>query len=189
MPHSLPFDTPLFACWLTSDDSVQQLGIAQYLVKPVNGAMLLEAVRSLPSPARTVMVADDEPDLLQLFTRILAGAPENYRVIGASNGVEALALLRESQPDVLILDLLMPQMSGFDLLKERAADPALRAIPVIVVSSRDPSSQPIVSNQLFVARGSGLSMRDLLDSIEALTQVLTPAPPHERPTQPAAPGA
>jgi signal transduction histidine kinase/CheY-like chemotaxis protein len=181
---ALPYDTPVFACWLTSDDSVQQLGIAHYLVKPVSGAELLEAVRSLPSPIRTVMIADDEPDLLRLFTRILAGAPEQYRVISASDGIEALMLLRESHPDVLILDLLMPHMSGFDLLKDKQADPSIRDIPVIVVSSRDPSSQPIVSNKLVVARGGGLSMRNLLDSIEALTGVLTPAAPDRRSTPP-----
>jgi signal transduction histidine kinase/CheY-like chemotaxis protein len=185
---ALPYDTPVFACWLTSDDSVHQLGIAHYLVKPVSGADLLEAVRTLSSPIRTVMVADDEPDLLRLFTRILAGAPEQYRVISASDGIEALMLLRESHPDVLILDLLMPHMSGFDLLKEKQADPSIRNIPVIVVSSRDPSSQPIVSNKLVVARSGGLSMRNLLDSIEALTGVLTPAAPDRRSTPPALSG-
>lgn len=189
IPHDLPYDTPLFACWLTNDDSVHQLGIVRYLVKPVNGTTLLDAVRSLSKPVQTIMVADDEPDLLRLFTRILASAPENYRVINASNGLEALTLLRESQPDVLILDLLMPQMSGFDLLKEKEVDPTISAIPVIVVSSRDPSSQPIVSNQLLVARSGGLSMRDLLDSIESLTEVLAPATPRERLARSAAPAA
>ncbi len=181
----LPYDTPVFACWLTSDDSVHQLGIARYLVKPVGGAALLDAVRALPSPSRTVMVADDEPDLLRLFTRTLASAPEQYRVISAADGVEALTLLRESKPDALILDLLMPHMSGFELLKAKAADDSIRDIPVIVVSSRDPSSQPIVSNQLVVARRGGLSMRSLLDSIEALTRVLTPVAPDRRSAPPA----
>ncbi len=181
---ALPYDTPVFACWLTSDDSIHQLGIAHYLVKPVGGAELLEAVHALPSPIHTVMIADDEPDLLRLFTRILAGAPERYRVISASDGIEALMLLRESHPDVLILDLLMPHMSGFDLLKEKQADPSIRDIPVIVVSSRDPNSQPIVSNKLVVARSGGLSMRNLFDSIEALTGVLTPAAPDRRSTPP-----
>jgi len=189
IPSTLPFDTPIFACWLTSDDSVQQLGIVRYLVKPVSGATLLEALHGLPGSARTVLVADDEPDLLRLFTRILAGTPENYRVICATNGAEALTLLRENQPDVLILDLVMPQMSGFDLLKEKETDPTIASIPVIVISSRDPSSQPIVSNQLFLTRGRGLSMRDLLDCIESLTKILTPVAPHEHRAPPTAPGA
>lgn len=183
---ALPYDTPVFACWLTSDDSVHQLGIARYLVKPVGSAVLLEAVRALPPPIRTVMVADDEPELLRLFTRTLAGAPEQYRVISASDGVEALTLLRESRPDALILDLWMPHMNGFELLRAKETDALIREIPVIVVSSRNPSSQPIVSNQLVVARSGGLSMRNLLDSIEALTGVLTPAVHDRRSMPPAA---
>lgn len=185
LSSALPYGTPMFACWLTSDDSVHQLGIAHYLIKPVSGASLLEVVRTLSSSIRKVIVADDEPDLLRLFTRILAGAPEQYRVTSATNGVEALMLLRESHPDLLILDLLMPHMSGFDLLKQKQADPSIRDIPVIVVSSRDPSSQPIVSSQLVVARSGGLSVRNLLDSIEALTAVLTPGTTDRRPTLPA----
>ena len=189
IPNRLPFDTPLFACQLASGDSIQQQGIVNYLVKPVAGTALLHAVCALASPVRTVLVADDEPDLLRLFTRILSGAPERYRVISTTSGMEALALLREHQPDVLILDLVMPQMSGFDLLKEKEGDPNIRSIPVIVVSSRDPNSQPIVSNQLLVTRGAGFSIRDLLDSIDSLTTILAPAAPRERREPPAVPVA
>jgi signal transduction histidine kinase len=189
IPNRLPFDTPLFACQLASGDSLRQQGIVNYLVKPVAGADLLHAVRALASPVRTVLVADDEPDLLRLFTRILSGAPERYRVISSTSGLEALELLREHQPDLLILDLVMPQMSGFDLLKTKEGDPSIRAIPVIVVSSRDPNSQPIVSNQLLVMRGAGFSIRDLLDSIDSLTTILAPAAPRERREPPATPVA
>ena len=74
----------------------------------------------------------------------------------------------------MILDLLMPEMTGFELLQEKAKDPQLRDIPVIVASSLDPFKQPIVSNQLFVARGGGLSSRDLLQCIQSLSAVLAP---------------
>ena len=107
-------------------------------------------------------------------------------MISASDGVEALTLLRESRPDALILDLWMPHMNGFELLRAKETDALIREIPVIVVSSRNPSSQPIVSNQLVVARSGGLSMRNLLDSIEALTGVLTPAVHDRRSMPPAA---
>lgn len=187
IPNRLPFDTPLFVCRLASDDSQQQ-GIASYLVKPVNQVTLLNAVRALAPPARTILIADDEPDLLRLFTRILSGAPEGYRVISTTSGAEALAHLRASQPDLLILDLIMSQMSGFDLLREKKGDLGISSIPVIVVSSRDPSSQPVVSNQLVVARGAGLSSRDLLECIESITQLLAPTAPRERRVLPADPG-
>ncbi len=185
----LPFDTPLLACWLPSDAGPEELGVVQYLVKPVNRAQLEEAVLALGPQVRTVLVCDDEPDVLRLFLRMLAGLGRGYQIITATSGVEALAALRELHPDVMILDLLMPEMTGFELLHEKAKDPVLRDIPVIVASSLDPFNQPIVSNQLFVARGSGLSTRDLLQCIQSLSAVLAPDSSTVRQGLPAATGA
>jgi signal transduction histidine kinase/CheY-like chemotaxis protein len=184
----LPFDTPLLACWLPGDTAPEQLGATRYLVKPVSSTELQEAVQALGPQVKTVLVCDDEPDIVRLFLRVLSRLPQGYRIITAANGVEALAALRELRPDALLLDLLMPQMTGFELLQEKEKDPSLRDIPVIVVSSLDPFSQPIVSDQLFVARGSGLSARDLLQCIQALSAVLAPEP-LAHPATPAAPRA
>jgi CheY-like chemotaxis protein len=173
----LPFDTPLLVCWLPADDAPARLGVVQYLVKPVSRTDLEQAMDALGPAVRTVLVCDDEPDILRLFLRMLAGLGRPLRIETATNGAEALAALRTLRPDAVILDLLMPEMTGFDFLRVKAQDPALRDIPVIVVSSLDPYSQPIVSNQLFVARGNGLSSRDLLQCIEALSAVLAPAAP------------
>ncbi len=170
----LPYDTPLLVCWLPSDAAPEQPGVVQYLVKPVNRAQLEEAMLALGPHVRKVLVCDDEPDILRLFLRMLAGLSHGYQIFTATSGVEALAALREVHPDALILDLLMPQMTGFELLQEKAKDPQLRDIPVIVASSLDPFKQPIVSNQMFVARGGGLSSRDLLQCIESLSAVLAP---------------
>jgi signal transduction histidine kinase/CheY-like chemotaxis protein len=185
----LPFDTPMIACWLPGDAAPEHLGVTRYLVKPVSREVLQAAVRGLGPHVRTVLVCDDEPDVLRLFLRILSGLPEGYRIITATNGVEALAALRELRPDAVVLDLLMPEMTGFELLQAKEADPALRDIPVLAVSSLDPYQQPIVSNQLFVTRGSGLSSRDLLQCIESLSAVLAPDPPTVHPAQIAAPVA
>ena len=59
----------------------------------------------------------------------------DYALLEAANGREALDLMRSDKPDVVVLDLMMPVMSGFDVLQERATDPELRRIPVIVVSA------------------------------------------------------
>jgi signal transduction histidine kinase/CheY-like chemotaxis protein len=183
----LPFDTPMIACWLPSDAAPEHLGVTRYLVKPVSRETLQAAVRGLGPQVRTVLVCDDEPDVLRLFLRILSGLPEGYRIITATNGVEGLAALRELHPDAVVLDLLMPEMTGFELLRAKEADPDLRDIPVLAVSSLDPYQQPIVSNQLVVTRGSGLSSRDLLQCIESLSAVLAPDPPTVHPAQTATP--
>lgn len=185
----LPFDTPMLACWLPSDAAPEQLGVVRYLVKPVNRDHLEEAMLALGTQVRTVLVCDDEPDIVRLFLRMLSGFARGYQIITATSGVEALTALRELRPDAMILDLLMPEMTGFDLLQEKAKEPELRDIPVIVASSLDPYNQPIVSNQLFVARGSGLSSRDLLQCIQSLSAVLAPDSSLVRQALPAVPGA
>jgi CheY-like chemotaxis protein len=121
-------------------------------------------------------VVDDEPEMLQLLGRMLISTEQDYQIIRASTGRQALELLRERRPDVMILDLVMPEVDGFQVIKEKSLDPALQAIPIIVVSANDPMGEPIISNTLTVTRSGGLSVRALLRSILALSETLIPAP-------------
>jgi serine/threonine-protein kinase len=96
----------------------------------VAGALAPFAV-SRPQP---VLIVDDEPATRQAMA--LALEAEGYRVTEAANGREALDALRcEPRPCLILLDLMMPVMDGWQFLRERMADPALAAIPVIVVSA------------------------------------------------------
>jgi len=81
--RDLPYATPVIACALPMP-SGNGLGIAGYLTKPVSRTQLLQAVENLGSPVRSILLADDEPEALQLFGRILATGPQRYRVLQAS---------------------------------------------------------------------------------------------------------
>jgi CheY-like chemotaxis protein len=104
----------------------------------------------------------------------LLSTQEGYRVLRANNGRQALQLLRQQPVDVVLMDLVMPEMDGFQLLAEKNLDPALSHIPVIVISARDPEGQPIVSRSLTVMRSGGISLRRLLACIQTLVPVLSP---------------
>ncbi len=80
-----------------------------------------------------VLVADDNADMRDHIARILGN---DYEVITAANGLEALAAAREKQPDVILSDVMMPGLDGFGLLKELRADPDLRDLPIILLSAR-----------------------------------------------------
>jgi CheY-like chemotaxis protein/nitrogen-specific signal transduction histidine kinase len=80
----------------------------------------------------TVLVVDDDPTVLSLLGKTFE--KEGYRVISASNGVEALSLARQHRPQAITLDVLMPQMDGWRTLKELKVDATLRDIPVIMVT-------------------------------------------------------
>ena len=188
-PAELPYGTPVLSCWVPGDDeTARRLGVVRYLLKPVTREALLTTLQGLGEGVRSVLVVDDEPDALQLFARMLSTAECGYRVMRTESGQRALSLLRERQPDALLLDLIMPGMDGFQVLQEKSRDPAIRDIPVVVITSRDPSGEPIVSDMLTVARGGGLSVRHLLACIEALSRILSPAEPAGDRGQPERPG-
>jgi signal transduction histidine kinase/CheY-like chemotaxis protein len=183
----LPPGIPIMVCGIpATEDAASLPGVSAYLLKPVSRARMLQALDALPGPIESLLLIDDEPDALHLFRRMLSSAERGYRVMRASSGVRGLQILANQHPDVVLLDLAMPDMDGYGFLQAKNEDPALRDIPVILVSARDPLGHPLVSNALAVTSDRGLSVRRLLAAIGALTEVLSPTAARE-PGQIAAP--
>ncbi|MGQ0506810.1 MAG: response regulator [Myxococcaceae bacterium] len=90
----------------------------------------------MKEPKRAIVfLVDDDNDLRESVEQALEG--EGYIVLGARDGLEALARMRRiSMPAVAVIDLMMPGMDGWELAKAMRADPALRHIPIIVVSTK-----------------------------------------------------
>lgn len=87
----------------------------------------------------SVLVVDDDPSIRKMIIAALRRDNPGYRFAEAPNGKDALELMRSDRPDVVVLDLMMPVLSGWDVLRERSADASLMGIPVIVVSAnREP---------------------------------------------------
>lgn len=82
---------------------------------------------------RTVLVADDSEEILRQCETLLAAS--GYQVLLARDGAEALRLIREEHPDIVVLDLLMPLMTGFDVLREIRHDERLKETIVLAISS------------------------------------------------------
>jgi two-component system, OmpR family, response regulator MtrA len=85
-------------------------------------------------PSTVVLVVDDDPVILKLLT--VNFELEGYEVLAATQGAEALAVAREHRPDVVVSDIMMPVMSGIDLVTELQADPDLASIPVVLLSAK-----------------------------------------------------
>ena len=176
LQSDLPSDTPAVMCWVPgASEAARQLGVVRYLVKPVTRETLLSTLESLGGAVRRVLLVDDQPEALQLFSRMFASADRRYELLLAGNAQRALDLMRERHPDAVLIDLIMPGMDGFQLLQQKDQDSALRHIPAIVVSSRDPIGEAVISDGVVVARAGRLSARDLLACIQSLSQVLSPA--------------
>jgi CheY-like chemotaxis protein len=82
---------------------------------------------------RTILVADDSEDILKQCETLLGAS--GYQVLLAQDGAEALRLIREEHPDVVVLDLLMPRMTGFDVLREIRQDERVKDTIVLAISS------------------------------------------------------
>ena len=173
--ESLPYGIPIIGCSLPGHrEAARRLGVAHYLLKPVKPEELLSALQDLEVTVESVLLVDDQAEALQLFGRMLAASNPACRLLRALRGDQALALLRERRPDAMFLDLVMPDMDGYAVLREKALDPTIRDIPVVAISAQDPIRAPVSSNHLTVLKGGNLSSHDLLRCIGALTELLAP---------------
>jgi signal transduction histidine kinase/ActR/RegA family two-component response regulator len=129
---------------------------------------------------KRVLVVDDEETFRYIVRHIVASEPE-YELIEARDGSEGLIRTRRDRPDVLILDLQMPVMNGHEVLRELAADPQTRNIPVIISTSLPLTAelQEEVAGAFLLLSKSNLSKDSLLD---ALRRALIGAPAQRVPT-------
>lgn len=117
------------------------LGADEYLIKPVDKVTLLAAVerclrfRGGAAPARTILIVEDDISTLEMIVELLKGY--GYAVSTATDGVQARASVAQSLPELVILDLVLPKMSGFELLAEWRAHPRTADLSVFVLTSKD----------------------------------------------------
>jgi signal transduction histidine kinase/DNA-binding response OmpR family regulator len=113
------------------------LGASDYVTKPIDWQRLSRTLEHFrrADEASVALVVDDDPDIRALANRQLSG--QGWRVVLAENGRQALDRLAAIRPSVVLLDLLMPVMDGFELLQHLRARPDWRRIPVLVVTAKD----------------------------------------------------
>lgn len=163
---------PVVGFTLPDRTSRDLLGISGYLMKPISPKLLIEAIQSVEKTVHSILLVEDDTDALQLFGRILSAKPYGYKVLQASNGQQALELLRKRKPDLVLLDIIMPGMDGFTFLAEKNQLPILKDIPVIILSATDPNGQPIMIPSIHVARMGGFSIPEFLRSAMTLSEEL-----------------
>jgi len=142
-------DIPIIMCSIVSASGRGfSLGAADYLVKPIADDQLLTALARLEDgayreskEARQVVIIDDTPEDRSLLRRIFESAGEPYNVVEASGGFEGIEVIRQLRPDLVVLDLMMPEMDGFAVLEALKSDRDLRRIPIVVVTAKELTEQ------------------------------------------------
>jgi len=112
--------------------------MTNFVLKPVRGKTLLEAIHAL-SPATAdgpILVVEDDPQACDFYKNLVAKEFPDYTVRTADNGAAALTIMAQEVPCLVILDLMMPEVDGFEVLEKMRADPKTRRVPVLVMSGR-----------------------------------------------------
>ena len=91
---------------------------------------------------RIVVVIEDDPEMIELVKLILA--KDGYDVMGANNGREGLATIEEHQPDAVLLDLMMPDMDGWEVYQSMKAQDTMKTIPVIIITAKAQSIDKVL---------------------------------------------
>ncbi|MEW6567928.1 MAG: ATP-binding protein [Chloroflexota bacterium] len=167
---------PVVACPLPSGrQAAAAIGAEDLLVKPVSHQELLQAIDRLQRRVERVLIADDDPNVVRLFRRMLQVRLPPEACLEAYNGEEALSRMRFERPDLVLLDLAMPKVDGRMVLERMAEDPELSHIPVIIVSAR---SQEYIQLQLpgpvQVIRPGGFRLGEVVQLLEGILKTLAP---------------
>lgn len=133
------FEIPVIICSVETDkERAFRLGAADYLVKPIEEQTLIQTVKrvELERDRRKILIIDDQPDSIRLVRDALA-ADERFVIIEAVGGAQGVDMVNHHWPDLIILDLRMPEMDGFAVLDQLQSNPDTATIPVLVVTADD----------------------------------------------------
>ncbi|HVW83730.1 MAG TPA: response regulator, partial [Bryobacteraceae bacterium] len=131
-------DIPVVMLTMVDDRNLGfTLGAADYLIKPVARDQLTSLLRryTCRNGVCSVLLIDDDADSRRMLSQLVSR--EGWSVTEARDGNEGLAKLRERQPDLILLDLMMPGMNGFEFTIEARRNPRWREIPIVVVTAKD----------------------------------------------------
>src|SRR5882724_13685146 len=168
-------DIPVVMLTIVDDKNLgYSLGATDYMIKPVDRERLAEILmkfRDVPPP-RCALVIDDEEPARQMLTRILE--KEGWDVIQAEDGLAAMERMKKQRPDLILLDLMMPKMNGFEFVAELHKHDQWQSIPIIVITAVDVTIRDRVRLDGYVEkvlRKSALSEDTLLGEIRDLISV------------------
>ena len=140
--HPETADIPVIMMTMVDDQNLgYALGAAEYLLKPIDSKKLETILDKFKSAVNSdsIMVVEDDPGVREMLCRQLRA--KNWRVVEAENGKEALLKLKNYQPGLILSDLMMPEMDGFELVHRLKQHEQLSSIPVIILTAKSITNQ------------------------------------------------
>jgi len=186
--RELPYDLPVISFSFPGGPGRPRrlpAGVSSYLVKPIGRQQLAEAVQALGPDVHKLLVVDDDPGMVRFVTLALKSVGEKasfrdgYRLTTALTGTEALEKVRKDKPDAVLLDLALPDISGWEVLKELQGDPTLSDVSVILITAHDWPQMSTGGGEevLQVTMRRPLSRHELTSVLQCLLETIQPAYP------------
>lgn len=115
-----------------------------------------------------VLIAEDEPHIVESLSFVLQR--NGFDVVSVFDGEAAIARLRSDPPDMMILDVMLPRLNGFEVLKQVKSDPALRSIPVIILTAKGQTHDRRMAEEIGVDgfMTKPFSNREIVDEVRRL---------------------
>lgn len=166
------------------------LGVAEYLSKPVDATRLAAVLKKYhcPPPANRALVVEDDPDMRSLLRQMLES--EHWAAATAENGQAALVEINRARPSLIILDLMMPVMDGFQLVAELQKRDDWRRIPVVVVTAKDVTVEDrkrLEGRAAEILKKGAFSRDELLQTVQQTVRQLRPETATFTPADPTTP--
>ncbi len=171
----LPFETklPVVVCALHGSQwMTEQLGVQGILAKPITPAQIVQQLHQYPS-VDYVLIVDDDLGFVQLVQRSIETDQRPYTILRAYDGQQALELMAQHKPDLIFLDLAMPEMSGFDVLSTIKQDDRLNDMVIILLTAtRKLPQEEETSHQVLLHYRGGFKPIDILNTLNTLLKPL-----------------
>jgi signal transduction histidine kinase/CheY-like chemotaxis protein len=164
-------DTPIIGCAYPSRLArALQAGAVGFVVKPITRSALTQAIARAGRPVRRILVVDDEAEAREMMAWTLRACQPAWEVIAADCGATALHMLRAHRPDLVLLDMVMPDMDGWQVLAAQQADEALRDIPTVIVSAQDMGDGALASQVVLATAHRGLGIGSFVECVHTLAK-------------------
>jgi len=171
------YNVPVLRCSIPSPSWLGLVtGMRDCLTKPVSREMLSRVLHSVTNPGARVLVVDDDPGFVSLMARMIETLDENYLVYVAYSGEQALDACRAHWPDLVLLDLLMPELDGFAVISELDKDKEPRDIPIVGITASSYAEELLLQrgNYFTLTQSGGLTAGKLTDLLAAVLDIVRP---------------
>lgn len=178
LPQQAPLpdmDIPLIECTLPSSQwMIDQLNVTHSFAKPVSLQQIRKLIEHLPT-VRQILIVDDDMGFVQLLQRCIETLDGDYQIQRAYDGAQAYEAIQANLPDLLFLDLSMPELDGFQLLDLLKADERFKALPIVLLTAtRYLQSDAELQSQVYLHKEGGFSPYETIQALKALLHSLLP---------------